>query len=207
MATAITSSMRNTVNNKPAVPTVTRFRTNLYAFLELMRELIGLCYEAGNREVNPNWISKIISFLDAFTSEDLIESFVEYSFIRQADGSVDCIWDKIYEKNEEYISMKAGFLFRNLPIPPDKISTFQVLFKSKDSQGNLVINETDRSAIWKYLNSTVKITLTYIHEQRCPKLKKLDDGTMKAVYTRDYRRNIDLKKYLQYYPELELKWE
>jgi len=148
-----------------------------------------------------------MSFLDAFPSDELIETFIEYSFIKDPQGEVTCIWDKIFQRDEKFISKNAGFLFRNMPmVQIDKIAAFQVLFESKDKAGNPVINLADRNSIWDYLNGTVRIVLVYIHEQRNPKVKLLSDGTTKNVYTREYRRDIDLKRYLQNYPNLELQW-
>src|SRR5579883_3188971 len=110
--------MSRTINGRTPtdVPTLVRFRTNIDMFLELIRELIGFCYDAGNRQVNPDWIAKVRSFLQPFSSEELIETFIDYSFIPDSSGKVECIWDKIHQRDEKYISQNANFLFRNLPV-------------------------------------------------------------------------------------------
>lgn len=183
------------------------FANNLNKFFVLMKELLGICCDYGNRQVKPEWMDIVSMFVSSFPPDKLMEYFIEYSFLPIGNDKV-CIWEKIKVEDENFMIENAHILFRDLThlVSADKVQAFKVLFTTVDAKGNPVIDPADRKLIWDYLHANVKFTLLHIHQQRCPKTKTLEDGTTKPVYTREYRRDIDLKKYLALYPDLKLEW-
>ena len=58
----------------------------------------------------------------------------------------------------------------------------------KDSQGNKLVDETDRDTLWRFFFSFVKISIKFVHDEREP---YYIDGQFR--YAKKYFPEIDLQ--------------
>lgn len=173
-------------------PEEDRFRANILDLTDLMHELAGMCWDAGCEDVNPVLILAAKAYLSGYDKIKLITTFIQYSYIKikdsegnivkNEDGSDKTYWDEIRNRNEDFFVKHAASIFQHLPIKSDNIATFKVFFTSKDEDGEYIIIQEDRDAIWDIFGSLVKICIKYIHRKRGLELVSTDKG-MRPVYT------------------------
>ena len=138
-------------------PEEERFRTNVLDLVELIRELTTICWDEGYKDVPPNLIVLGKAYLSGLDKIELIETFITYS---------NEYWDEIKSRNENFFVEHAAKVFAHVPVDQGKISAFKMLFTAKDENGENVIIQEDRDAIWDMFFSLVKICIKYIHKIR-----------------------------------------
>ncbi len=155
------------------VPEEERFMTNIKDLIDLMHELITMCWDAGIKDVNPMMVSLAGNFVTSYNNVELIETFIEHTYL-------EC-WEKIRLKDEEFFIKHTDKIFGQLPVGKQHIDAFKLLFTSKDSDGEYIIVQEDRDAIFDIFGSLVKICIKYVHRVRdCHLVEK--DGRMVPRY-------------------------
>jgi len=156
-------------------PTQDRFHITFVGLVRLVSELNTKCYNAGYKNVSPTLVNIAVVALEAFDKEDLIKMFIEKTYQH---------WDKIRNKEEEYFYNKAGEIFAAVP-RVDMPGVFRSLFKATDANGNKIVPEDDRAAIFNIFISCIKICIKHIHENRKPQPSQ--------TYSRSYFDHIDVR--------------
>lgn len=98
-------------------------------------------------------------------------------------------WDKINERDEKFMEENAFAIFRI--VPAGNVNEFRKIFQSKNDKGEYIVGKEDRDIIWDYLETFVRISLRYIHDEREP-YSIMVDGKKKFNYHVKYVRDIDL---------------
>lgn len=154
-----------------------RFMTNVLDLTDLVHELATVCWDAGKKDINPVLIGFAEDYLKKYDEKELINVFIEHSYT---------YWVKIKDRNEDFFISNAHVIFQHLPIDTNNINAFKVFFTSKDDDGNFIIPEEDRNAIWDIFDSLVKICIKYVHKERGVKLVKQKDGIVPKYKTRKF---------------------
>lgn len=161
-----------------------RFKTNVLDLIALVHDLATICWNAGKRDVNPALIPFAENYLESYDPVGLIEIYIEHSHKH---------WQEIKDHNEVFFLENAHTIFNQLPINSNHIDAFKVFFTAKDSQGEDIIIQEDRDAIWEIFESLVKICLKFIHKKRKVELRSTDKG-LRPVYTIKYFPQIPIMK-------------
>src|SRR5581483_5396751 len=113
------------------------------------------------------------AYLSSLDQKLLIETFIENSYK---------YWGQIKDNNEAFFVDNCGNVFAKLPVGQGDIDAFRVLFTKKDENGNYIIVPDDRTTIWDYFESFVKISIKYVHKIRECYLAQGEDGKMRPRY-------------------------
>jgi len=163
-----------------------RFMTNIKDLINLMHELITTCWEEGIKDINPIMINFAGSYLSSYDKTELIETFIEHTH-------QEC-WEKIRLKEEQFFIEHTDKIFGKLPVGKNNIDAFKILFTSKDKNGNYIIIEEDRDAIFDIFGTLVKICIKYVHRVReCYLTEK--DGKMVPRYKYEKFPNIKVREH------------
>jgi hypothetical protein len=163
-----------------------RFMTNIKDLTDLIHELITTCYESGIKDINPMLVGLASSYISSLDKKELIETFIEHTH-------EEC-WEKIRLKEEEFFVNHTDKIFGNLPVGKNHIDAFKILFTSKDKDGEYIIIEDDREAIFDIFRSLVKICIKYVHRVReCYLLEK--DGKMVPRYRYEKFPKIKIREH------------
>ena len=174
----------------PNPPEEERFITNVLDLTALVHELASICWDAGEKTVNPQLVLFAENYLENYDSVELIDVFIRHSYPH---------WEQIREHNETFFIKNAHVVFKHLPVDTDNINAFRVFFIAKDQNGNDIIEEDDRLAIWNIFESLVKICIKYIHRVRGVKLVGTSQG-LRPAYIKKLYPKIKVK-------ELAKLWE
>jgi len=161
---------------------------NIYSMLELVRELITTCYEKGYKIVHPNLIQIAGGFLTTLDKEKLMINFLTRSY---------AYWDIMYSRNDDFFFDNASEVFKDLP--EKHVQAFQVLHTAKDNNGNLIIPYEDRSSIWDYIHSQVKVSLKYLYDKRKTDKNFLTKKDVNYKNTKVCISDEDILKYIELY--------
>lgn len=153
------------------VPEEERFLTNVLDLTDLVHELATICWEKGIKDINPQLVLFAEKYLESYDQIELIEVFIEHSYMH---------WSKIKDREEEFFIKNAHDIFRYLPVDTKNINAFKVFFTAVDKDGNHIIEQEDRDAIWNIFDSLVKICIKYVHRIRGVKLVKTPQGLRPA---------------------------
>ena len=157
-----------------APPEQVRFSTNVNDLSNLVHQLTEICWQNDHKEINPILITLAQAYLNSLDKVELIETFITHSHT---------YWEEIRLKNENFFISHSGEIFGKLPVEQGNIDAFKMLFTSKDKQGNPVIEEEDREAIWVNFGSLVKICIKYVHRVReCHLEENKETGKMMPRY-------------------------
>ncbi len=159
-------------------PEEERFITNVLDLTALVHELATICWDAGRKEVNPQLVAFAETYLESYNSVDLIETFIRHS---------NKHWEKIRTHDEQFYIENAHTIFQHLPIKTDNVNAFKLFFTAKDDNGEDIIIEDDRNAIWDIFESLVKISIKYIHRIRGVKLVSTKEGLRPAYIGKQFR--------------------
>ena len=154
-------------------PEEERFSANSNDLSNLVHELTTKCWEEGHKEINPILINLAQAYLNSLDKVLLIETFINHSHD---------FWEEIRLKNENFFISHSGEIFGKLPVDQGNIDAFKMLFTSKDKNGEDLIEEEDREAIWEIFGSLVKICIKYVHRVRDCYLEEKEDGKMAPRY-------------------------
>lgn len=171
-----------------------RFSINSNDLSDLVQELTTQCWEQGHKDVNPVLIGLAKAYLNSLDKTVLIETFIKHS---------NGYWEEIRQRNEDFFIHHSGEIFGKLPVDKGNIDAFKMLFTTKDSDGNPLIEEEDRDAVWDMFSSLVKICIKYIHRVRdCHLSANPETGKMRPRYrnnrfpqikVREHARNWNIK--------------
>ena len=148
-----------------------RFITNVLDLTDLVHELATICWDAGRKDINPNLILMAEGYLENYDPVNLIEIFIKHSHPH---------WEKIRVRDEIFFVENAHVIFQHLPVDSSNINAFKVFFTAKDKNGEYIIDQADRDAIWNNFDSLVKICIKYIHKVRGVKLVQTETGVRPA---------------------------
>ena len=117
----------------------------------------------------------------------LIETFITHSHK---------FWEEIRLRNEIFFIEHSGEIFGKLPVEKDNIDAFKMLFTSKNKNGESVIEEDDRDAIWEMFGSLVKICIKYIHRIRdCHLAENVETQKMAPRYRHNKFPEIKVREH------------
>ena len=152
-------------------PEEERFMTNVLDLTDLVHELATVCWSSGLKDVNPRLIMIAENFLESYDPVNLIEVFIQHSHTH---------WTKVYNRDEDFFINNAHVIFQHLPVDTNSINAFRVFFEAKKSNGDYVIVQEDRDAIWDMFDTLIKICIKYVHRVRGIKLVKTENGIRPA---------------------------
>jgi len=159
-----------------------RFIANVKVLTDLVHELTSMCWDAGHKKVNPILINLAGAYLSGLDKNELIETFINHTHA--------VCWEEIRNRNENFFIEHTNEIFGQLPVEQGNIDAFKMLFTSKDENGDSVISEDDKEAVWDMFSSLVKICIKYVHRVReCYLVEK--DGKMVPRYR--YNRFPEIK--------------
>lgn len=158
-------------------PEEERFITNVLDLTALVHELATICWDAGRKDINPQLVLFAENYLEGYDPQNLIDIFIRHSYTH---------WQQIKDHDEIFFIKNAHVIFQHLPVDTSNINAFKVFFTAKDNQGNDLIDENDRSAIWTIFESLVKICIKYIHRVRGVKLVSTKEGLRPAYVQKKY---------------------
>lgn len=183
----------STLNDDSATPPEeVRFIQNISDFTILIRELLADCNRRKKTTIDPNIIMVASAFLESYDSKVLLTNFVNYSYR---------YWDQISKREEIFFRENCIEVFADIPM--NHIDAFKALFDN-DEDGEPVISNEDKGAMWDYFDSFIKICLKYIHLQRSPKIRDIGTGPQK-VYSKNEFPDVHLQKYAQIW-DVKLEW-
>jgi hypothetical protein len=159
----------------------------------LAEELIGMLKDDGLTEISPGLVKLVQGFLSNYDQDELIQKYIKYSHE---------LWEKIYNKDEDFFISDAKNVFRDLPM--GEVDAFKALFETNRADGTPAVTSEDRDDIWVYFFSFNTISIKYIHEMRGPVLMS-KDGKMKPGYKNRFFPDVKLIKYSKLYG-VELTW-
>ena len=177
-------------------PEEKKFITNVLDLTALVHELATTCWQKGIKEINPQLVLFAEKYLESCDSTQLIEKFIDSCNKHYETGKYDPTkdyWEKIRERNEVFFAENAHSIFNNLPVDTKNINAFKIFFTAKDDQGNKIIPDDDRNAIWDIFDSLVKISIKYVHRIREVRLDKTEQG-LRPVYTNNKFPQIKVRK-------------
>lgn len=154
-----------------------RFKKRVLILADLIYAIIHDLQNNGNKIADSNIVAAGKKYLEAIEEPILIQNFIR---------KTSKYWDDIHNKNEEFFSSHASSIFGDLPT--DKVQNFNLIFTSKDSDGEFLVKPDERNDIWVHFAVLVKIAIKHIHDKREPYIKIID-----GVATPKYRRQFYTK--------------
>ena len=154
-----------------------RFIANVECLTDLVHELTSMCWDAGHKQVNPMLIQLAGAYVKNLNKTELIETFIDHTH--------EICWEEIRNQNENFFIEHTNEIFGKLPVEKGNIDAFKMLFTSKDADGNSVISDDDKQAVWDMFASLVKICIKYVHRVReCHLIEKDDKMVPRYRYNR-----------------------
>ena len=167
-----------------SAPEEERFAKNTTIMAQAVHESVQKLFNAGYKTVDPILVSIAVSVISAFDKHYLIQGFIE--------NSHDKCWDGIKKRDEIFFVENVTDIFRYLPM--DKVNLFKDLFLTKDTQGNSVISQSLKNQLWDLFDAMIKISIKYIHKNRCPYSYQTNDG-LGNTYGASFFDEVDLKRH------------
>ncbi len=167
--------------------------TNLYSdkfheacmiFLELTHNIISDYKDQGKTSIDPKLISGASELLELYPGNRLTGDFIDLSYQH---------WTQIHDRDETFFLENSSTIFDN--ISPYHIDIFKPLFDKN------VIDDNDKTHIWKHMVGMIKISILYIHTCRGPTFDT--EGNKKYAYK--YMPRVKIGKWARLV-ELTLEW-
>jgi hypothetical protein len=156
-------------------PPEERFKQRLLEFIEFTKNVI---IEGNNLGVKTPVSPLIMDLSKAFIEKEDAGKIVTTFTIRSLKS-----WDKIKNRDVEYIK-NSGSVFEGCP--PKTVEDMKLLHDVLRPDGTKLFNETIQEGIWDYFDSLVKLSVCYVHKERCP-----DPVTKK--YTKNFFPDMKVK--------------
>lgn len=164
-----------------------RFCDTLYGnegFLFFIKQILTDLHIQKKSDIDPSLINLAIIFIKKINKDDIISNFINESYN---------YWNEIASKDENFLVNHCDIIFSG--VSKEYIEKFKQLFINKK------INSEDKNILWDYLFSFVKISISYIHESRSPKI--IDD---KPAYSNKNFPDVKLQKCSKTW-NVELDWK
>ncbi len=173
-----------------------RFSANVKGLTDLVHELTSMCWDAGNKQINPTLIVLAGAYLSSFNKIELTETFIEHTH--------EICWEEIRNRNEIFFIEHSEQIFGKLPVGQGNIDAFKILFTAKDSNGESIISDDDKDAIWDHFGTLVKICIKYVHKVRDCYLFEKDNkfvpryryNRFPSIKVRDHAKKWDIELFI-----------
>lgn len=193
--------------NMTEISTIGKFEANVNDFIDYLRDLFEDCKTSGCQIVPDTLLEIGIKVVKGYPTRELIEALIESSYVH---------WQHICDQNEKYFNENLDAVFAGLKM--QNVGLFKKLLTATDEKGELIVTDEDRDNIWAFLNSFVKLSLLFVHEERQPMIRVTVDDTgnvliengkpvQKAVYTREYMEDIQLPKYFKMFNRRDVNFK
>jgi hypothetical protein len=157
-------------------PPEERFKRRLLEFIEFTKSVIVEGNAAGiQTPVSPLIMDLSKAFIEKEDAGKIVTTFT----IRSLKS-----WDKIKNRDVEYIKNAGSNIFEG--VPEKSVAEIKVLQDVLRPDGTRLFNETVQEGIWGYFDSLVKLSVCYVHKERCP-----DPVTKK--YTKNFFPDMKIK--------------
>lgn len=139
------------------------------------------------------WCEHIASY--TFESKTYCEQHKVDKAVILPKGSKDILgkqpwqWSMIKSRNEEFMAENAFRIFT--AVPEQNIAIFRDLFLRRDGEDKYIVSDVWRNQIWKFLDTLVKASIHYVHENRCPYTVVKDGKTEWHYRNANFYRHID----------------
>ena len=168
--------------------TVDRFYCNLLDFVDLMLEIIPDDYKGFNWGL----LELVKKYIEGYSEKKKKDAVV--AFIKNSEK----YWSKqIKHRKEVFFIENSSKIFSQFG---DKVNVFKSIFTDKT-----VLTEDDKDTIWQYIESFVKQSVKFIHENRKP-TRTLYNQKYQNVYTSVYMKDIDISKHARDW-DIKLDWD
>lgn len=172
------------------IPPSERFKKNVLLLISLLKDIVKDCWDKGYRKLNPIMVDIVMNFAENYDDDTLIGEYI----IRTHEK-----WETVKHRKEDNLIHHINEIVRS--IAKDKFDKYLIIIEEltsmTDSGGKKIVTQEDREAIWKVIDSLVKISINHIHKKRGPKVKIVTDGPNKPIYTVNYLQEIPLMKYVK----------
>jgi len=125
-------------------------------FAALLIELNDNCHRLGYAIIDTGILRLAEVGLSKLPASKVIDSFCTHS---------RPLWDKILNREEEFLKQNLGTVFKNLPV--DLSPQIVKLLEATDKQGRKILTKEDIEGIWLYLEALVKIAIKWLYQQAC----------------------------------------
>ena len=167
--------------------TVQRFYLNLLDFIDLMLDVIPDNYNGLNWGLLELGRKYVESYNDKTKKETLI------SFIKKSEK----YWsNEIKNRKETFFLEHSNEIFSYFG---DKVNIFKPMFQDKK-----ILTNEDKNTIWLYIESFVKQSIKFIHENRNP-TRTLFNQKYQNVYTGEFMEKINISQHSRIW-EVKLEW-
>ncbi len=200
----------NTPNVNQEIDAASRYKICFLQFIGVIKNIIAKysAMKPPKTTINPAMIGLAHIAISTKSQYDMISSFIHNTYPH---------WDKISEEKVQFFIDNS--LTNTLGVDPayhQYLSGFPELFT------NNVLDKYEIQDMWVFIKSLIRISISYIHEQRIPALVdgskrysnhlytgrefniKIKDGPP-AEYTTVTERNIKLVKYRKMF-KVTFKW-
>lgn len=164
------------------IPPQDRFKRVLSQLVSLTKEISEKAVLNGCVTGAENDITNFERGISCITSRYLIENFV----VASSDT-----WDKIATRDQSFLRNNASTLFN---LTDDKLCNLDAIISGD------YVDDEDKDMVWKFLDSMIRISINFIHEERCP---GYNNGV--PEYAREYVQNLDIQNIAEKW-NVKLKW-
>lgn len=134
-------------------PPTERFHKTVVELSSLIADLIQEIYDDGFKQIDPLIVRFAGSIIAGYNKVELINTFIDHSYMH---------WDQILIRDDRFFLENAGQIFAGLPM--SNINAFKTLFEAKKSDGSALISLDDKSEIWDFFHSLIRISHHHLHE-------------------------------------------
>jgi hypothetical protein len=163
------------------------FYSNFEILLKFTTDIINFSNEKGEKtEITPEILSAGSMYIQFLDRKSIIKGFIKRSLK---------YWDKIKNKDEEFLINNCSVLFNELD--EKYIDDFSRLFTLKKN-GEYFLPQGTRDSLWEILTEMIICCIKYIHQERCFKVfdpPKFVESTQKYIekgYTKSFFPEIKL---------------
>lgn len=157
------------------------FQVNITDLINLCMNIVSNIIKAG---VQPPCSLEILRL-----SHDYIKG-------RNPDQIVTNFIDKSFEAWKDFDKKEEKILFDNIHalfpgIPQSQLTSVTQIFTIRNRQGELIITDADKKAIWDFVEGFIGLSIYYIHQNREP----VSTGNGKFKYTKVFYKHIKVSEY------------
>lgn len=132
-----------------------RFTLNTESLFGLIEELVTSANKQGYNTIEPSLIRFVSTVFKTLDKDYVLKRFISKSHK---------YWDVIRNRDETFLINNAFTVFEGLTV--ENINAFKNLLELADEDGEKYICDDDKDVIWEHFESLVKISLSYLKEDR-----------------------------------------